>query len=704
MVIKDLKKQRKSIIVIMLLALLLLPISIVFSQNAAQLEREAQELYLTGEGKMKTSDYLDAINIFRNVLKRYSDTETRYEAQFRIADAYVALRNETEAIATLNTIVKENSEKWSPKALLSLGEVYASIQKYSESFRSYRLIVTDFPNSPEVDMAHFSIGRIHFQLGHYELAADELQRVGLATATHSSEYNRITPGQPLYIRVNEPNIVAKSGTTIKVSISTSNGDIEEVLLIPEAIGGSQFGITIFTEMGRIKPNDGNLQINGTDSIKLTYLSQYLGGNGTPKTMFASVASTAKIKIKDISGDEITGVLVPDGFMIEIDDPDQDLSNKVDTIEIQLTTRIGDRETLVLTETGEHTGIFTGTIETMQGAPVTNSKKIETNADKTEDSRTQYNDYITITYIDPLTMVSEEGLDTRITLRVNLFESTDGTIYADGLNQTDSNMAIMTSLYKGKSLIKIATTYDDLGQLQLASVNYLDATKEFNNIISNYPNAPEVEDAMYGLFDILIAQEQYDAAINQLTRVTQRFPQSNRAGEAMLSLAKLHVRREEFDRALSIYQTIVQRTPGTALAEEAQFAICETYIAMYRPKRNLLVPTNITAPQVYAALEEFIRSFPNSERTPDALYRLTQMRFENSDYTGAANNARRMYSLYPDHVYTGQALLLQAQSHRRLSEYAAAKDVLGIIIANYGSESARASAELAEVNKINVAGN
>jgi len=699
MVITRSNRQHKTIIVILLLALLLLPVTALFSQNAAQLEREAQELYVTGEGKMKTSDYLDAINIFRNVLKRYPDTETRYEAQFRISDAYVALRNETEAIATLNAIVKENSEKWSPKALLILGEVYASVQKYSESFRSYRLVITDYPNSPEVDMAHFSIGRIHFQLGHFELAADELQRVGLATATHSSEYNRVTPGQPLYVRINEPNMVAKDSTTIKVTVSTSSGDIEEVLLLPEAVGGSQFGITIFTEMGQIKPNDGKLQINGTDTIKLTYLSQYLGGNGVTKTMTASVASTAKIVIKDISGDEITGVLVPDSFMIEIDDPDQDLTNNADTITIQLTTRAGDSESITLIETGAHTGIFRGNTETMHSAPTPDSKKIETNSDKLEDSRTQYNDYITIIYMDPLTMVSEEGLDTRITLRANLFESTDGDFIAPGFTQTDSSMTIKTALYKGKSLLQIAITYDDLGQGQLASINYLDAIKEFNDIISNYPNAPEVEDAMYGLFDVLIAQEQYDAAINQLARVTQRFPQSNRAGEAMLSLAGLHVKREEFDRALSIYQTIVQRTPGTQLAEEAQFAICETYIAMYRPKRNPLVQTHITAPQVYAALEEFIRSFPNSERTPDALFRLTQMRFENGDYTGAANSARRMYSLYPDHIYTGQALLLQAQAHRRLAEYDAALEILRIIIANYGSETARAETEHKEVSRL-----
>jgi len=683
-----------------LVLFLLIPCMFCFSQNVAELERNAQALYLEGEGKMKTSDYEDAIGIFRDVLKRFPDTETRYEAQFRIADAYIGLRNETEAITILNSIVKEGSDKWAPKALIKTGEIYASSQRYSESFRAYRLIITDYSNSPEVDMAHFAVGKTHFQLGHYELAADSLQMVGLAISTHSFDSNRVTPGQPLYMRVQEPNMVAQENTELEVTVTTSAGDVEKIQLVPEAIGGSQFGITIFTEMGNPKPNDGILQMSGTDTITMTYLSQYLGGRGVLKTIKATAASTGIILIRDISGDEMSSVLVPDSFILEIDDPDRDLTGAADKITVDLTTRLGDKETITLTETGVHTGIFRATITTAIGAPIPNSGKLETNAEMLENSTTQYNDYITVTYLDPLTMVSEEGLDTSITQRVFLFKATDAIVFPpDYKPPVDTTMLIRTTLYKGKSLLQIAVTYADLGQPHLGNQNFLEARDQFNNIINTYPNAPEVEEAMYGLFDILVAQEQYDAAISQLSRITDKFPNSNQAGEAMLALAELHIKREEYDRALGIYQSIVQRTRGTALAEAAQFAICETYIAMYKPIKTSFGVSNMISPsQIYGALEEFITSYPNSDKTPDALYRLTQMRYNNGDYQGAINNARRMFSNYPDHVLTGRTLLMQAEAYAKLNKNAEAVEVLRNIIANYGSEAPAAERLLTTVSR------
>ena len=105
---------------------------------------------------MKVSSYEDAITVFRTILKRYPDTQTRFKAQFRMADALVSLKKEAEAQTLLQSVVKEESPEWSPKALLQIGNIYASQQKYGDAFRAYRQVISDYPDSPDVDRANFT--------------------------------------------------------------------------------------------------------------------------------------------------------------------------------------------------------------------------------------------------------------------------------------------------------------------------------------------------------------------------------------------------------------------------------------------------------------------------------------------------------------------------------------------------------------------
>ena len=105
------------------------PVVAVVDPVKVKLEAEAEALFQQGESRMKVASYEDAIVEYRNVLKRYPDTSVRYKAQFRIADALVELKKENEAITLLQTVVKENSAVWSPKALAQMGDIYGSQQK-----------------------------------------------------------------------------------------------------------------------------------------------------------------------------------------------------------------------------------------------------------------------------------------------------------------------------------------------------------------------------------------------------------------------------------------------------------------------------------------------------------------------------------------------------------------------------------------------
>ena len=140
---------------------------------------------MQGEGRMKVASYEEAIDIFRNVLRRYPDTQVRYKSQFRMADALVSLKKEAEALVLLQSVVKENPD-WCAQALMKVRGIFAGEQNYTESFRAYRQVITDYPTCPVVDHAYYAIGVTHFRLGHFEQAAKELDKVGTVYASSLS--------------------------------------------------------------------------------------------------------------------------------------------------------------------------------------------------------------------------------------------------------------------------------------------------------------------------------------------------------------------------------------------------------------------------------------------------------------------------------------------------------------------------------------
>jgi TolA-binding protein len=668
-----------------------------------QQEKEADALFLNGEACMKTLSYEEAISTFTNLMKRYPDTDTRYKGQFRMADALMALKQEPKAFELLQSVVKEENPDWSPKALAKIGDLYKGQQKFADAFRAYKQIYLDYPDSPMVDYAHFSIGKAHFDLGHYELAAAELDKVGTAAASQMPDLQRVSPGEPLYVRMWEPNLVAATDSKLVVAVSAKSGDKESVTLYPEVEGGDRFTAALPTVLGAPKAGDGTLQLVGNDTVTLTYKSRYVGTGAVDRSITMATASNARLLLRDPQGNEVRGVVLSDTLVVEVNDADRDVTDKADTIPIEIKTRKKDNEKLTLTETGPHTGVFRASIVTIGGDPKPDSGSIESSAELAEGSATQLDDLISVYYIDEINLSTKDGGPRKLPpATATIFQPTNGTTTPVGTTITDSSTAIKALLYKGRSLSQIGATYKDLGQATKSTQSFKKAAEQFQAVIAQFPNAPEVEDALYGQYQNYVAMENYNGAIQVISRITTQFPQSTRAPQALMELASLHVKREEYDKALAIYQNLSQSARGTTLAEDAAYQVCITYMEMLKPKLgSLSVVTKgiqVTPEQVTVALEEFARNYPNSERTPEAMWNLVRFRNENEDYRGAVDTARRMEALFPDSVMTGRVLLLMAQAQVKLRDFDGAVTTLKRIIANYASEAEAAGALLKQLEK------
>jgi len=697
------KVMAKILRVMLLVSLLLYTYGFLSAQTPdpqqAQKEKEAEALFQQGEASMKIASYEEAIEHFTNVLKRYPDTPTRYRAQFRMADAYVALKQDEDAIKLLHTVVNEESPEWSPQALKNIGDIYVTEQKYADAFRSYRQIVADYPNNPMVDHAYYAIGVTHFQLGHYEQAARELDKVGTVYAATVAKLQRVSPGDPLYIRLTEPNMVAAGDTKIPVTVATLSGDEEKLELVPEAEGGDHFAGVVNTMLGMAKAGDGMLQLYGNDIVTLTYQSRYIAGGAEEREVMMPVASNGRVLIRDSQGNEVKGVVISDTMTVEVNDADRDVTDGADAVKVTLATRGKDGETLTLTETGEHTGIFQTKLPLERAEPKVESGKVETNAGLAEGSVTQLDDQITISYSDEQHLSASEEGPRAVKQSVSIFEATNAKMTPVEHEIPRADLEIKALLYKGRSLTQIAATYRDLGQQALGIITFRKAVDQFQQIITKYRTAPEVEDALYGLFEVYVEQGMYENAIGVVNQITRQFPQSTRASEALFQLADIHVRREEYDRALGIYSNLANTAKGTPLAEKAQYAICTTYMEMFKPKASMGSDRAVvTREQVTAALDTFARNYPGSEQAPEALWQLVRFRYDGEDYRGAVDTARRMVTLYPDSVMTGRVLLMMGQAQYRIRDIEGAKATFANIIANYGDQADSAAKILAELER------
>ena len=89
-----------------------------------------------------------------------------------------------------------------------------------------------------------------------------------------------------------------------------------------------------------------LQLTGNDVVTLQYKSRYVGGGAEMKTLTATVASDARVVIRNPEGDEVRGVVVGDQMIVEVNDPSRDIAGQKSTVTVDLKTkkaRCGDAD-------------------------------------------------------------------------------------------------------------------------------------------------------------------------------------------------------------------------------------------------------------------------------------------------------------------------------------------------------------------------
>lgn len=444
-----------------------------------------------------------------------------------------------------------------------------------------------------------------------------------------------------------------------------------------------------------------LDLNGSDTITVEYLDQYgQTESNVKRTDTLGVASDAVVAC--VGPDYVSvapAVIFGDQVRVRVEDPDMDMTDEPDTVEVQVASiaKIKRAEqaleagadgepakpseprpldgvlalqpdeeeqmpelvpkdavscTLALKETGPHTGVFTGAVATLPAG-----KDAPEAALKLEPGRA-----VRIGYADKRS-ASREGAWV-VVAQADIVAGTEGV--QEVIELQEGSLDRRSELEKGIALGKLARVYQDLGLGPKAKRAFDEALKVVKKVVEAEGNSPLGEEATYQMWDLYFASGDEAAAADACAKLIATFPDSPLADDALLIMGKAekkypHVAIGHFSRLISQY-------PDSPLAPEAQFLIAET--------------KSKAANFDVAAYEACANKYPDSNFAAKSLLQLSEYYIENRDFDRARDYLERIVLDFPDFDRLDKATFLRGICAYRTGDIQLAYTLMHEIIEKY----------------------
>ncbi len=194
---------------------------------------------------------------------------------------------------------------------------------------------------------------------------------------------------------------------------------------------------------------------------------------------------------------------------------------------------------------------------------------------------------------------------------------------------------------------------------------MEAKRQFEMLISQFPGSRYVDDALFQVADIDFQNDAFQVSVRSFTRLINEKPKSYLIPSALLRRAQSYYNIQVYEQAINDFKRILQEYPASPAATSALEGIQESYNAVGRPEeftqilgivrknnpgntklddvefdnaRNLFYAEKY--PQAITALMDYLDSYPQSKNQYDAKYFLGA----SYDKTSQAQEALRYYSM------------------------------------------------------------
>ncbi len=358
-------------------------------------EKALTQLQLA-EVYFKTLRYDLARSEFLSLTNRFPNTPQAIEAQFRIGECYLNQKMYSDAAKVFETLAKTRDKNIASRGEFFLGVLAQQRGDTDDAKARFRNVMDLGPSKDVADSILYRLSELYGQENRF---SDELTLLRSIGIIGSSAKQWHTPGMPLNIVIQDADLgVSRGQSYVPVVVKTSGGDQETVRLESGSAGKGFFRAELPTELGDPKPGDNILQVTGADTIIYDYPDSF-------KKQFTDIAapvsdirlaSDAEFSIsateireeEEISFEErlreqrrLAGKqaglefrqefrkgndLKPgNNIYLQVKDADRDISSAPDEVTVLVTADSGGRVTSTLTETGPHTGVFRGTLPSVE---------------------------------------------------------------------------------------------------------------------------------------------------------------------------------------------------------------------------------------------------------------------------------------------------------------------------------------------------
>ncbi|MEC9093673.1 MAG: tetratricopeptide repeat protein, partial [Planctomycetota bacterium] len=333
---------------------------------------------------------------------------------------------------------------------------------------------------------------------------------------------------PLLVEVIDPDMAKDSGSTTTVALVTTGGsvvfvecvisdvhsDLPKSVVENQALVAGRFVGQVIMQLGskdspKVIPltsemprsligrvHDGKeeserlsglvamvLNLTGEDTISLRYKDE-ITVTGEPKILNhqAKLVATGQLQVTDRKYEKPVELLhVGEKLFLKLNDPDQDISDQRDQIQVIVTTELGESETVSLFETTVHSGEFTGAFD-LKAVDSPTAGNLNPDAPQIE---TYFGDHITVTYTDERSATTTESLALSQVLPVVV--GTDGLVTAFSKAFENEKLAVETKFRVAESYFELFKSHKELGRVEEKTIDLEAGRRILQEVMEDYPD-------------------------------------------------------------------------------------------------------------------------------------------------------------------------------------------------------------------------
>lgn len=390
-----------------------------------------------------------------------------------------------------------------------------------------------------------------------------------------------------------------------------------------------------------------LNLAGKDVVTATY-SDDRRTPGKPAAVSARgrLVSNGQLHVTDRDYDkEVTQLHVGERLFLKVTDPDLDTSDQRDTAEIEVTTELGERESVKLEETLAHSGIFSGSLLLKAVEKPTPGNLDSANAV----IESYFGDRLTVKFVDPAAS-TESGTLTR-TVELPVVVGTDGLVAAFTKTFHDESLAVETKFRIAESYFELFKSHKTLGREDEKKIDLEAGRRILREVMEDFPDPKYAPRIVYLLGQFSQELDQWDEAIRAYDQILRQYPDHNLAPDAQYKLAQCYELAGDFDQALEAYVTLAATHPKSPLIPNVMIRISDYF---YKNEKFEV------AAQVG---EKFLERFESHTNAPRMAFRIGQCYFKAKKYQAAGKSFDRFTEVFPKDTLCADAFFWSGESYR-----------------------------------------